>query len=714
MHMAGHDGTAGGGRTPLRWKHGIPWDRLRLREKASMLVFSVAMMLGLLVTLIVVLEHLDRGGLITAETARATQLSLDRFSLAMNNQRTAVASYLLTHDTRALAQYRAARDEATRDERQLVGLAALDDVDLGPLRTSADGWEAWADGAVSLTPAPPSASQIELGDRLFSTLQARERRLDRILDGAATQAATQADLRSGFLATVTPAIGMLLLGLLLFLGGLVIRSMLRPINQLAETARAISRGETSDIPGLGRDDELGELAQALAAWQEEATNRLDVARAVTEEKDLQARTLELLNQAATATSGVLESSQLGHILVEQVGELLGGAEAALSWHNRSGRDEPWILSWAGLGPGDDGVLGPEGASGVVLPTREPLLIENYQTWPTTNQDGPRSGIQSMAVVPLSIGERRGGTLAAFTRGSHRLDRHDLRVLALLAAQAAPALEAARLHTELLRANLDLTSTNDELQRASRHKSDFLANMSHELRTPLNAILGFSELLLDADEHAIDSTRRMGFLHHVHNSGKYLLNLINDMLDLSKVEAGRMELREAVFDLAESLSSALSTMSPLADKGQVELISNCPAPLRVRADEEKVGQMLLNLLSNAIKFTPEGGRVSVDVRREPDRLVICVADTGVGIAKEDHERIFEEFQQLATADGSQRQETGLGLTLTRRLTELHGGKVWVDSAPGEGSRFSFGLPAARLVDPRPATGRPRRQSQAAKR
>src|SRR5437879_9837919 len=104
MHMAGHDGTAGGGRTPLRWKHGIPWDRLRLREKASMLVFSVAMMLGLLVTLIVVLEHLDRGGLITAETARATQLSLDRFSLAMNNQRTAVASYLLTHATSALAQ----------------------------------------------------------------------------------------------------------------------------------------------------------------------------------------------------------------------------------------------------------------------------------------------------------------------------------------------------------------------------------------------------------------------------------------------------------------------------------------------------------------------------------------------------------------------------------------------------------------------------------
>src|SRR5207237_5149172 len=123
--------------------------------------------------------------------------------------------------------YRVARDEAARDERQLVGLAALDDVDLGPLRTAADGWEVWADGAVSLTPAAASASQIERGDRLFSTFQARERRLDRIFDGAATQAATQADLRSGFLATVTPAIGLLLLGLLLFLSRLVIGSMLR-------------------------------------------------------------------------------------------------------------------------------------------------------------------------------------------------------------------------------------------------------------------------------------------------------------------------------------------------------------------------------------------------------------------------------------------------------------------------------------------------------
>jgi signal transduction histidine kinase/CheY-like chemotaxis protein/HAMP domain-containing protein len=663
-----------------------------------MLVFSVAVILGLLVTLIVVLEHLDRGGLVTAETARATQLSLNRFSLAMNNERTAAALYLLTHDPQALAQYRAARSEADRDERQLVSLAALDQVDVDPVRSAAEGWQTWADGAISLKPGQALA-QIDTGNRLFSSFEIEQRHLDRVLDVAATRAATQADQRSGFLATVTPALGMLLLGLLLFLGGLVIRSMLRPINQLAETARAISRGETPDIPALSRDDELGQLARALAAWQQEATNRLDLANAVTAEKEQQARTLELLNQAATATSGVLESAQLGHILVGQVGELLGGAEAVLSWHHQSGEDEPAILAWAGLGP--DAMPSPEGASEA---SREPLLVEDYQSWPKANRSGPRSDIRSMAVVPLSISERRSGMLAAVTRGTHRLDRHDLRVLALLAAQAAPALEAARLHTELLRAHRDLTRTNEELQRASRHKSDFLASMSHELRTPLNAILGFSELLIDSDEQAIDPARRTSFLHHIHNSGKYLLNLINDMLDLSKVEAGRMELRENLFDLAVSVSSALSTMSPLADKGQIEVRSSFASPLLVRADEEKVGQMLLNLLSNAIKFTPEGGRVSVGVWQEADRLVICVADTGIGIAPENHEQIFEEFQQLATADGPQRQGTGLGLTLTRRLAELHGGQVWVDSAPGEGSRFYLGLPAS-LVEVQPAVAQP---------
>src|SRR5205807_607659 len=174
-----------------------------------------------------------------------------------------------------------------------------------------------ADSTVSATPAQARAVSLDAGDRLFSAFEAQERHLDGALDGAPTRAATQADQRSAFLATVTPAVGMLLLGLLLFLGGLVIRSMLRPINQLAATARQISRGEDPDIPAVGRDDELGQLARALEAWRQEAANRLEVANAVTAEKEQQARTLELLNHAASAIAGVLESASLGHILVDQ-------------------------------------------------------------------------------------------------------------------------------------------------------------------------------------------------------------------------------------------------------------------------------------------------------------------------------------------------------------------------------------------------------------
>ena len=184
----------------------MPWSHLRLRQKASMLVFSVAAVIGMLVTLIVILEHLDRGALVTAETARTTQVSLNRFSLALDDQRIAVSSYLLTHDPQALARYQAARQETARDQRQLTDLAARDQVDVRPIRTAAAGWQAWADGAVNTTAGPPPAGEIDRGTRLFGALETQEQQLDRMLDGAATRATSVADLRSSFLGAVTPAV----------------------------------------------------------------------------------------------------------------------------------------------------------------------------------------------------------------------------------------------------------------------------------------------------------------------------------------------------------------------------------------------------------------------------------------------------------------------------------------------------------------------------
>jgi signal transduction histidine kinase len=280
-------------------------------------------------------------------------------------------------------------------------------------------------------------------------------------------------------------------------------------------------------------------------------------------------------------------------------------------------------------------------------------------------------------------------LVACAAEPRRLEDRDLRVLALLAAQAAPIMGAARLHAELVAAHRKLTRTNEELALASRHKSDFLASVSHEVRTPLNSILGFSELLLDGGDG--DPGRRASYLRNIHQSGLRLLALINDLLDVAKVEAGQMELRLTTIDLPATIAAALSTMEPLADQDGVDLVADVPGPLALEADDDKVQQMLFNLLANAIRFTPRGGRVTVRAWPDGERVVICVEDTGIGIAKDDQERIFEEFQQLDAGRGRRRPGTGLGLTLTRRLVELHGGRIRVESEPGAGSRFFVELP-----------------------
>jgi signal transduction histidine kinase len=256
-----------------------------------------------------------------------------------------------------------------------------------------------------------------------------------------------------------------------------------------------------------------------------------------------------------------------------------------------------------------------------------------------------------------------------------------------------------------------------LEEANQHKSQFLANMSHELRTPMNAIIGFSEILLDPSLQVGDEDRAQ-FLSDILSSGKHLLNLINEVLDLSKIEAGRMELQIALADLGEILEAVQSTMRPLAAKKAITLQVESgqlidPFPM----DAARVKQILLNLAGNAIKFTPDDGHVTVTTRLvkwstrqvvdpsgpvdkliprpidgDGDYVEIAVADTGPGIPPEEHERIFLEFQQVQTSRLTGKPEgTGLGLALAKRFVEMHGGKLWVESEVGKGSRFFFTLP-----------------------
>jgi two-component system, NtrC family, sensor kinase len=247
--------------------------------------------------------------------------------------------------------------------------------------------------------------------------------------------------------------------------------------------------------------------------------------------------------------------------------------------------------------------------------------------------------------------------------------------------------------ELEQALAELSRKGSELEVASRHKSEFLANMSHELRTPLNAIIGFSQVLRQRLFGEINP-KQEEYLDDILASGNHLLDLINDVLDLSKVEAGQVELEVATFSLREALERGLVMMRERATKNGVGLSLELAADVDlVDGDERRVRQVVFNLLSNAVKFTPRGGSVVVASTREDGEVLVSVTDTGPGIAADDQERIFEEFQQTDVGV-LQREGTGLGLALSKRLVELHRGRIWVESQSGHGSRFVFTLPIER--------------------
>ena len=256
-------------------------------------------------------------------------------------------------------------------------------------------------------------------------------------------------------------------------------------------------------------------------------------------------------------------------------------------------------------------------------------------------------------------------------------------------------ELGALAADLNRMNDQLGRLYKELENASRHKSEFLASMSHELRTPLNAIIGFSEVLQDRLFGDIND-KQAEYLGDIHSSGRHLLALINDILDLSKIEAGRMELQISSFTLSEVLENSVALMRERATRGGITLRSDVdPAIGVVEADERKLKQVLFNLLSNAVKFTPRGGHVDVTARNNGGEVMIAVRDDGIGIALADQARIFDEFVQAG--DVGAQEGTGLGLALSKRFIELHGGSLTVESTPGHGSTFTFRMPRRQSSD-----------------
>ena len=295
------------------------------------------------------------------------------------------------------------------------------------------------------------------------------------------------------------------------------------------------------------------------------------------------------------------------------------------------------------------------------------------------------GYRSVTFVPL-VKDHEGIGVIALTHPApgFRLTGKQLALMQTFADQAVIAIENVRLFREI-------QDKSRQLEIANQHKSDFLANMSHELRTPLNAIIGFSEVLLEKMFGEVNE-KQLDYLQDIHSSGKHLLSLINDILDLSKIEAGRMDLDIAEFDLRSALQNAMTLVKERAQRHGIELNLEADEAIGAfRADERKFKQIMLNLLSNAVKFTPEGGKIGVRARPVGNAVEIAVTDTGVGIAPEDQKIVFDEFKQVGRDYTKKAEGTGLGLALTKRFVELHGGSIRLESTPGKGSTFTVTIP-----------------------
>src|SRR5262245_5004140 len=449
--------------------------------------------------------------------------------------------------------------------------------------------------------------------------------------------------------------------------------------------------------------EAGPFSQAeialLRTFADQAVIAIENTRLLGE---LQARTQELsrsvgelqaLGEVSQAVSSTLDLQTVLTTIVARA-TLLAGADAGIIYEYDGEREifrpraterlEPEIVEVLVTAPVRKG----EGATGQLAVLREPVQLSDIHIdyLPSLHHARDafvRAGYRALLAVPLLREGHLIGGLTVMRKMPGEFPRETIELLQTFATQSFLAIQNARLFQEI-------ADKSRQLEVASQHKSEFLANMSHELRTPLNAIIGFSEVLSERMFGDLNE-KQDEYLKDIYASGQHLLSLINDILDLSKIEAGRMELELADFSLPAALDNALTLVRERASRRGIMLERAIDDRVgMIRGDERKVKQVLLNLLSNALKFTPEGGRIDLRATMNDGMAEISVADTGMGIAPEDQEAIFEEFRQVGTAD-KKVEGTGLGLALSRKFIELHGGRIWVQSEPGKGSTFSFTLP-----------------------
>ncbi len=606
-----------------------------------------------------------------ADHARNLQLDLAELSKAMLDQETGLRGYVATGNPQFLQSYDAGRGRLPLLEARLrAEIPSARRPALEQLFEAITKWQAWAEARKGqVVPPSPNFNPAESakGKQLFDVIRSDESVVNEFAASQARAEFALAERRSrAQLRSILTGSGAALV-LLLMLAAILLLGTLRPTSRLAQVAAQLAAGRNVDVPFKERRNEIGSLARALDKWRREERERAELAAtmaAVSERVELD----DVLETAATRILSIVDADEVVITLLTPDGE----------FQVATAQPKPFT---AGT------VLPAESPGGQALREGRPVITDlrsrawdpAIEAWRDEHDFGP-----AMA-IPLVSGGRMHGVATVLRRhGSEAFSDSDVGRAVLI----MPYLAAA---TEVSRVFAGLHASNVELERAGRVKSAFLASMSHELRTPLNSILGFSQLLLETPAFAEDSDRRTRYLGNINTSGRHLLNLINDILDLSKIEAGKFELRLERCEVSSLAAPALSMVEPLAAAKQIELQSDIQPGIEVVADGGRIKQVLINLLSNAVKFTPDGGRVRLTAAVAEGTALIQVVDTGIGIPREDRDRIFEDFQQIQSSRTQGMEGTGLGLALARRFVELHGGSIKVDSDIGRGSTFTVSLP-----------------------